>query len=120
MTPTYIYCECFHRSLTHTHIVSYSIVITVSNLFIMEFVHPSEGWLAPVSSFFLRYLVPLLGSIAAGGHAEEYKHLADSIQNFPTAQEFVREIEAAGFLHCRAENVFFHIVYLFACEKPGH
>jgi ubiquinone/menaquinone biosynthesis C-methylase UbiE len=86
----------------------------------MEFVHPSEGWLAPVSSFFLRYLVPLLGSIAAGGHAEEYKHLADSIQNFPTAQEFVREIEAAGFLHCRAENVFFHIVYLFACEKPGH
>jgi ubiquinone/menaquinone biosynthesis C-methylase UbiE len=77
----------------------------------MEFVHPSEGWLAPVSSFFLRYLVPLLGS------AEEYKHLANSIQNFPTAQGFVEEIQAAGFEHCSAENVFFHIVYLFKCQR---
>lgn len=83
----------------------------------MEFVHPSEGFLAPVSSLFLRYVVPLLGSLTAGGHQDEYKHLANSIQNFPIAADFVKEIEAEGFSNCRAENVFFHIVYLFACEK---
>jgi ubiquinone/menaquinone biosynthesis C-methylase UbiE len=93
--------------------------IKVSNLFIMEFVHPTEGWLAPLSNLFLSRVLPLLGWLSARGHTNEYQHLADSIQRFPPAKEFVKEIETAGFSNCRAENVFFHIVYIFSCEKQS-
>jgi len=91
---------------------------SVSNVFILEFVSPSEGWLAPLGRLFLQYLVPLLGRLsAAGGHSAEYQHLADSIQRFPNSTAFLLEMSDAGFSNCRAENVYLHIVYLFTCEK---
>ena len=52
-----------------------------------------------------------------GRLSREYKHLTDSIRNFPTPQDFMKELEMdARFSTCEVENVFFHTVLIFKCR----
>ena len=88
-----------------------------SVLCVMEFVPPTKGFLAPVAGVFITYVIPLVGSLFAGGHDIEYKHLSDSIMKFPDAEEFAAVIESAGFAKCEIINVFFHVVIIFACPR---
>lgn len=87
-----------------------------SLLCIMEFVAPHKGFLAPLASAFIKYLIPVLGGVFSSGHGEEYRHLSDSIMNFPDAEKFSSIIESSGFSKCEIENVFFHLVIIFVCK----
>ena len=88
---------------------------------VMEFTAPQLGpqgsMLAPVANVFIKYVIPLMGSISSLGHNEEYKHLSDSIFNFPSPSEFNLELEQAGFKSCTYKNVFQGVVYLWICRK---
>jgi len=86
------------------------------SLYIMEFVSPQKGFLAPVAQFFIAYFVPLLGTFFANGHSSEYRHLSDSILNFPEENEFVKEIIDSDFSSCSIKNIFFHVVIVFICQ----
>jgi demethylmenaquinone methyltransferase/2-methoxy-6-polyprenyl-1,4-benzoquinol methylase len=99
--------SAMRQALKHSH---------SSQLLILEFANPERGPLAPLARLFLQYAVPLLGSLVAGGHNAEYDHLRDSILNFPSPENFVAEMAGAGFKDCQAKNVFFDVVYLFACR----
>ena len=50
------------------------------------------------------------------GKVNEYKHLRDSIKEFPSPAEFAGMMSTAGFRDCKTENVFAHTVYLWTCS----
>ena len=58
-----------------------------------------------------------IGYVCTTGRlSREYKHLTDSIRNFPSPQNFIKELEVdAGFSKCESENVFVHTVLIFKC-----
>ena len=64
-----------------------------SQLAILEFSEP-EGttFLEQFAKFFIRHVVPSLGALLSGA-PKEYLHLQNSIDHFPTAEEFVKIIE---------------------------
>jgi len=63
---------------------------------IMEFVRPAEGAMGRGTMFYLRRVSPLIGRIFSGDEFNAYRYLPDSIMKFPTAEEFRREMLAAG------------------------
>lgn len=85
-------------------------------LAIMEFTLPVKGFLAPVTYFFVSYVVPLLGAIVSLGKAREYVHLRDSVISFPSAPDFLQELTRAGFKNCEQRNIFYDLVYIFFCR----
>lgn len=84
---------------------------------VMEFVEPTKSLLAPVAKFFIKYIIPIMGSMFSFGHDEEYKHLSDSIFNFPSPSEFSLELEQAGFKSCTYQDIFQDVVYIWICNK---
>lgn len=89
-------------------------------LYIMEFLQPTEGALAPIAKLFIRRIVPTIGAmLSMGRSAREYAHLRDSIERFPSKQAFLQELNAAGFIGCSAENAFYHVIYIFNCTTSA-
>ena len=60
-------------------------------LAILEFSDPSyetDGILGAAAGVFIRNVVPVIGSLLSGGAREEYRHLQNSIKEFPSPNEF--------------------------------
>jgi demethylmenaquinone methyltransferase/2-methoxy-6-polyprenyl-1,4-benzoquinol methylase len=86
------------------------------DLQILEFNFPKKGMIAPLGQFIIEYVTPNLGKLIAGSsHSSEYHHLSDSIRKFPDPDDFTKDLQAVGFEHCIAQNVFLDAVYLFSC-----
>ena len=83
---------------------------------IMEFVTPRHGMFAPLARYFIKFIVPLIGSLSSQGLVKEYNHLRDSILNFPSPEEFVSMMLDVGFVDCTASNIAFDAIYIFKCK----
>jgi demethylmenaquinone methyltransferase/2-methoxy-6-polyprenyl-1,4-benzoquinol methylase len=70
---------------------------------IMEFVRPAKRALRGATMFYLRRVLPLVGRIVSGDEFNAYSYLRDSIMEFPTAEEFRREMLAAGCAEAACE-----------------
>lgn len=70
-------------------------------LAILEFSEPRDsGILSTMARLFIRYVVPAIGALLSGA-PREYMHLSESIENFPTPQEFVQLMEG---LNCNPDG----------------
>lgn len=70
-------------------------------LAILEFSEPRDaGILSTVARLFIRYVVPAVGALLSGA-PREYMHLTESIENFPSPQEFVHLMEG---LNCNQDG----------------
>jgi len=70
-------------------------------LAILEFSEPREsGILSTMARLFIRYVVPAIGALLSGA-PREYMHLSESIENFPSPQEFVQLMEG---LNCNPDG----------------
>lgn len=89
-----------------------------SRILILEFATPVniDTYLAPFAVTFLKYILPCIGAIGSGKY-NEYKHLSDSIMNFPSPDKFIILMEEAGFANCSRSNIFFDIVQLYECSN---
>lgn len=85
-------------------------------LAILEFIPPERGWLQTMYKFYLNRLLPLVGRLFSQ-HAFAYSYLAESIKNFPTAENFRRQVQAAGFRRVWPQPLTFGVVCLFFGEK---
>ena len=83
---------------------------------ILEFIPPERGLLQNVYKFYLNRLLPLVGRIFSN-HTFAYSYLAESINNFPTAEAFCRQMQAAGFRQVRWRVLTFGVACLFYGEK---
>lgn len=68
-------------------------------------------------NFYLRRLLPAVGG-AVSGDAEAYRYLADTVSDFPNAEELAAELREAGFEDVDYRPLTSGIVYLHKGDKP--
>jgi demethylmenaquinone methyltransferase/2-methoxy-6-polyprenyl-1,4-benzoquinol methylase len=83
-------------------------------LAILEFSDPSyesDGILGAGAGIFIKHVVPFVGGWLSGGARQEYKHLQNSIQEFPAPKAFQQQLQD---LECPLQqdtegNHYFHV-----------
>ena len=68
---------------------------------ILEFSLPQRRLWRGLFLFYLRHIVPVIGSLIVGNRGA-YRYLGDTIEEFPYDREFGRRLESAGFTQVRA------------------
>lgn len=87
-------------------------------LCILEFGSARERIWGGIYNIYLAGLLPLVGRLIARDKSA-YSYLATSIREFPTAPEFMAEMQAAGFQNCAWRKLTGGITCLHWAEKPG-
>ncbi len=64
---------------------------------VLEFSRPPFAPWRSVYHFYLRNVIPAVGSALSGGDRDSFVYLNDSIRNFPSQAELAAELREAGF-----------------------
>ena len=75
-------------------------------------------WLYRVYCLYMNWCVPVIGWIATRGDASAYKYLLRGMENFPTAEEFAKELNTLGFGDISFERLTLGIVAIHTARKP--
>ncbi len=87
-------------------------------LCVLEFGSGRRRILKGLYNFYLDRLLPLLGRLVSGD-AGAYRYLADTIRDFPEAEDLATEMRAAGFASVYHLPLFQGIVYIHVARKAG-
>jgi demethylmenaquinone methyltransferase/2-methoxy-6-polyprenyl-1,4-benzoquinol methylase len=86
-------------------------------LVVLEATAPEPGPLAPLHSFYLRRLLPLLGRLSSDPSA--YSYLGRSVFEFGAGAEFEHDLAGAGFELVRRHSFFFGAARLWVVRRAG-
>lgn len=78
---------------------------------ILELSEPRSGIVGPLARFHVHTVVPWVGSLLSG--KKEYRYLQQSIAAFPPAEEFARQMEAAGLRTISVTPLTFGVAHLY-------
>jgi demethylmenaquinone methyltransferase/2-methoxy-6-polyprenyl-1,4-benzoquinol methylase len=81
-------------------------------LMILEFGMPRLPGISSLYRAYFRYLLPRIGGLVSR-HGDAYAYLPASVNEFPPPPEFVRLLEACGFIGVEHRAMTFGIVSLF-------
>ncbi len=84
----------------------------------LEFSQPETDTLGAIYRLYSDHLIPRLGEWVAEDR-DSYAYLVESIERFPDAPAFAREVSAAGFARVKAERLSGGIVALHSGWKIG-
>ena len=84
---------------------------------ILEGVEPRSHFLAPMSRFYMRHLMPRLGGWLSSGQA--YRYLRTSIEAFPTPDEFATLMGSCGLDVLEVRPLTFGVTCLFVGSPSG-
>jgi len=87
-------------------------------LVILEFSLPRSAMLRQAYLWYFRRVLPLVGRLVSK-HPSAYTYLPESVQAFPSPEEFSQELRHAGFGTVRAVPLTFGIVSMFVAVKAG-
>ena len=90
-------------------------------LAILEFSLPRSLALRNFYLWYFRRVLPLIGRLISK-HPKAYTYLPESVEAFPSPEDFSAQLRGAGFGTVRATPLTFGIVYLFVAIKdraPG-
>jgi demethylmenaquinone methyltransferase/2-methoxy-6-polyprenyl-1,4-benzoquinol methylase len=85
-------------------------------LAILEFSQPTNRPFAALYGFFSETILPWVGGMISGSR-EAYSYLPGSIKKFPGADDFARQMQAAGFASVEFERLTFGAVALHIARK---
>lgn len=85
-------------------------------LAVLELTTPEKGWFKSLYLTYFKKILPAIGSFFSKHH-HAYAYLPESVLKFPTAVEFSRLMENAGFEQIRFKQMTFGIVTLFVGHK---
>jgi demethylmenaquinone methyltransferase/2-methoxy-6-polyprenyl-1,4-benzoquinol methylase len=85
-------------------------------LVILEFSLPRSATLRHVYLWYFKRVLPLVGRLVSK-HPSAYTYLPESVQAFPSPEEFSQELRHAGFGTVRAVPLTLGIVYMFVAVK---
>jgi ubiquinone/menaquinone biosynthesis methyltransferase len=88
-------------------------------LVVLESSNIPWGWLYRAYRLYMHWCVPVIGWIATRGDASAYKYLLKGMDNFPTAEDFARELASMGFMDVVFERLSLGIVAIHTARKPG-
>lgn len=95
----------------------FRVVVPGGQVIVLELTTPEAGFWHRVYGFYLNGLIPRLARVFSRNPAA-YEYLADSIMNFPTRNQFINLMTAAGLEHCRAQALTWGICTLYVGVKP--
>lgn len=87
-------------------------------LFIMEFSYPDQPILYWLYRFYFDYILPPVGNLISRT-TYAYSYLSDSVDTFPTDEQFVAEITAAGFSYIKTKKLTFGISKIYQGRKEA-
>jgi len=82
---------------------------------ILEFAVPQNRIFGPTYMFYLRKILPFVGSIFGTG--KEYKYLGDSISDFPHRNDFIEHLKYAGFSIQKSIELMIGTVIIYLSTK---
>ena len=83
---------------------------------VLELGIPRGHWLSPFARLHMRYVMPQIGAIVAG--RKEYRYLQESIDGFPTPEDFSQLMVDAGLVSVEATPLTFGAAWLFVGKRP--
>jgi ubiquinone/menaquinone biosynthesis methyltransferase len=86
-------------------------------LVILESSNIPWPWMYRVYKLYMYWCVPIIGWIATRGDASAYKYLLRGMENFPTAENFARELSALGFSDISFQRLTLGIVAIHTARK---
>jgi demethylmenaquinone methyltransferase / 2-methoxy-6-polyprenyl-1,4-benzoquinol methylase len=87
-------------------------------LVILEFSLPRSRILKSVYLTYFREVLPRVGRFVSK-HPSAYTYLPESVEAFPSPDQFCEQLHAAGFGTVRAIRLTFGVVYLFVAAKDA-
>jgi demethylmenaquinone methyltransferase / 2-methoxy-6-polyprenyl-1,4-benzoquinol methylase len=78
---------------------------------VLELGVPRSGLLAPLARLHVRFVVPLLGRLFAG--KDEYRYLQESVEGFPTPEEFAALMARNGLRDVTVQPQSFGAAHLY-------
>jgi len=94
----------------------YRILKKDGKLSILEFSAPKQGFISTLSWFYVRYIVPFVGTLTTGRYLA-YKYLSQSILNFFTPEDLKKLILDTGFRQVSVTQFGFGVVNLYLAIK---
>jgi demethylmenaquinone methyltransferase/2-methoxy-6-polyprenyl-1,4-benzoquinol methylase len=85
-------------------------------LVILEFSLPRASALRNFYLWYFKNVLPLVGRVVSK-HPSAYTYLPESVEAFPSPEEFSNQLRHAGFGTVRAVPLTFGIVYMFVARK---
>ncbi|MCH5336300.1 MAG: bifunctional demethylmenaquinone methyltransferase/2-methoxy-6-polyprenyl-1,4-benzoquinol methylase UbiE [Campylobacter sp.] len=84
---------------------------------VLEFTKRKKGgFIATCRDFYLKNILPSLGGMISK-NKDAYKYLPDSIEDFLSEEEFIEELENAGFKMLEFQNFSFGVSSMFIAKK---
>ena len=87
-------------------------------LVILEFSLPRSAALRSFYLWYFRNILPLIGRLISK-HPSAYTYLPESVEAFPSPEEFATQLRSAGFGTVRAVSLTFGVVYMFVARKDS-
>ncbi len=83
---------------------------------ILEFSLPENKILRTLHVFYLRTVVPAVGGLTSG-HGKAYRYLNQTVEEFPSGEDFCRWMRQAGFTSIKANPLMGGIATIYIGEK---
>ena len=87
-------------------------------LVVLEFSRPAAFPIKQLYGFYFRHVLPRVGGLVSGD-AGAYAYLPESVGVFPDGDDFLREMEQAGFTRPRRKPLTFGIATVYSAVVPG-
>jgi demethylmenaquinone methyltransferase/2-methoxy-6-polyprenyl-1,4-benzoquinol methylase len=88
-------------------------------LVVLEFSRPTAFPIKQFYGFYFRHVLPRIGGMVSGD-AGAYTYLPESVNVFPDGDDFLREMERAGFTAPRRKPLTFGIATVYSALASGH
>lgn len=93
----------------------YDLLKTGGSLIILEASQP-DAWIRPVYTLYLKKIMPLIAGWISGERSA-YDYLADSVDQFPTANQIKHELLSIGFSSIEIQRFMLGSVAIHFCVK---
>ena len=85
-------------------------------LYVMEFAYPENRFIKYLYSFYFRHILPPVGNFIAKTPGS-YDYLVESVDGFPSPENFTGELSFAGFREIEIFNLTFGIARIYRGVK---
>lgn len=90
----------------------YRVLKPGGKLYVMEFAYPDSRFMRHMYSFYFRYILPPVGNFIARTPGA-YDYLVESVDGFPSPEDFTAELAGAGFERTKIHDLTFGIARIY-------
>ena len=94
----------------------YRVLKPGGKLVVLEFSHPRQPVMRALYNFYNSRITPFFGKLISKD-ASAYSYLNESIQAFPSGNDFLKELKNAGFSETTAKTMTFGVVSIYCGKK---